>query len=320
TLTVSNGSTSYSDQVLVTNSLFMMDHQTTNFNPTYRSYTQSQQNLMWSCDLNTGVFETANTGGLQYPTAFTAAFPGETQNLAVTDNGGPYLKSVNKYENGFEMTFDYAFDRTRGDQYGYVQVDTNNSGAGDSSDTRKVSFVANSGIKLGGIGGASAGIPEVAIIDTYSMVMKAFSFLEVSVGENGPTDDQLANLLSLNGQIGGTVNGNGTFNNEPLNTLLNGVRYGGDYVNMTNFNNSYVALLRAAINRDEGGSGHMKIVWNPNQDEEDQSLRNLLTVYINDTQVYTQGGVSMGDGYIYVQTHWGSGVTISNVDITSNLQ
>lgn len=319
----------------MTNSLFMMDHQTTNFNPTYRSYTQSQQNLMWSCDLNTGVFETANTGGLQYPTAFTAAFPGETQNLAVTDNGGPYLKSVNTYENGFEMTFDYAFDRTRGDQYGYVQADTN--GNGDCSDeNRKVSFVANSGIKLGGIGGASTGIPEVAIIDMDAMVQKVWE-LDAETDARKACDDPVTYFKSRIDASGSVVSGGGKFVSEPLTKLLNGIRYGSKHTGNNGddgANNGIVMSVAADgtpnffaeetysytdlfdtfwAKRNENS---VKITWTPSTSG---SNVGCLIVYVNNVKTYQENGVNIGDdlSYLYVQTHWGSGVTISNVDITS---
>ncbi|MDR1480756.1 MAG: LamG domain-containing protein [Planctomycetaceae bacterium] len=84
-----------------------------------------------------------------------------------TEKNG-YVFSKITYEEGFKLTLTYSF--TRNGDKGYVQPDTSKDERIDNNDTRKISFVGNSGIKLGSFRGAGDGVFEVAILDTKAMV------------------------------------------------------------------------------------------------------------------------------------------------------
>jgi hypothetical protein len=91
--------------------------------------------------------------------------------------------SANTSERGFKLSLKYSF--TRNGDAGYVQPDRDKDRKSDekidSNDIKKISFVGNSGIKLGSCLGNSNGVTEVAIFDTQAMVGR------VSVTDGGVT-------------------------------------------------------------------------------------------------------------------------------------
>jgi hypothetical protein len=91
--------------------------------------------------------------------------------------GSGYVGAANKsgcvfstatYSGGFTMKFKYSF--TRNGVAGYVQPDMNGNETIDDNERKKISFVGNSGIKLGSFKGTSDGVTEIAIFDTKAMV------------------------------------------------------------------------------------------------------------------------------------------------------
>jgi len=59
----------------------------------------------------------------------------------------------------------------------------------------------------------------------------------------------------------------------------------------------------------------MKIVWTPNSQD---PTMGTLSVYLNKdatTPYYVDSTVPKGDALVYIQSHWGSGVTFTNLEI-----
>ena len=136
----------------------------------------------------------------------------ETIDTILGKGGESYAKSVlNPFY--FEIKLEYEFDRDRAPN-GYIQGDSNKDGVIDSKDAKKLSFVANSGLKIGSKAGASAGAYEVAILDVESMVAMAGG---INSFKNGQVL-QAGTLSACQVYVQNYVD-------EPLNRLMNGVGY-----------------------------------------------------------------------------------------------
>jgi hypothetical protein len=97
---------------------------------------------------------------------------------------------------------------------------------------------------------------------------------------------------------------------------MNGIGYGKDYSQIYSYNNA-------------GGSGWQKY-WNTlNNNVNDTGLSNTmtiqktvsntLTVQLNNIANYfTDTAPDAGDGHLYLQSHWGSGVIFTSVSIQLN--
>jgi hypothetical protein len=194
-----------------------------------------------------------------------------------------YVVSKDTYENGFKLTFTYSFIRN-GDN-GYVQPDTNANEKIDDGDTKKISFVGNSGIKLGSFQGASSGVFEVAILDTKAMVDR------VSVINDGKTytkKDAFKHWTKVTGLdyagVPAQANGVVKFTNEFINKnsfekvtqLMNAIGYGDtldnniyDYFTASSGSENWWKLYETLVNNydhcDPNGNA-IEIYWKPDID------------------------------------------------------
>ncbi|MDR2345588.1 MAG: LamG domain-containing protein [Planctomycetaceae bacterium] len=271
------------------------------------------------------------------------------QNDVNEKNG--YVFSKNTYENGFKLTFKYSFLRN-GDN-GYVQPDyPNPNETTDPNDLKKISFVGNSGIKLGSFRGAGDGVFEVAILDTKAMVdrvtvtdstgttvysgIDAFEHRANTIGDKNYSGIPLATekkVLFKDNMV--TPN-----NYEELERLLNGIGYNQelnnnvyDYANAASDpdpNKSWVKFFNTLKNnydncREKGNE--IEIYWRKTGVSVEGVIVGQLLVYLNGitSPYYSRENVPILnnaeiaskklDGRIYIQTHWGSGVKFENIQI-----
>ncbi|MDD3471124.1 MAG: hypothetical protein PHE53_14275, partial [Thermoguttaceae bacterium] len=221
--------------------------------------------------------------------------------------------------NGFTLEFDYSFDQCNGDN-GYVRPD-NGGGSGalsekyDAKDSYKASFVANSGIKI-------FGVYEIQIFDTYQMVERIKQ--QLCIKHEITTNDEGFDAL-LSNELKAIMNGTSSLGYQSENskgTLVNGIPYGYSAVNEDD--NVSVQRIFDAATATVSGTGSMRIVYNPyDSNYENQST---VAVSINNANFVTYLGYpnastiplvnASNDPNIYIQSHWGSGVTFSNVSIS----
>ena len=247
------------------------------------------------------------------------------------NNGDAYTRAT--YANGFQLKVDYSFTS------GYTQADTPNmneiTGDADPTDDRKVSFVANSGIKIGAVGSGSR--YEVAIIDMENWVA-----LTHGIGQLGINGD----MIDLSGQR------LGAYEDEEVSRLLTGMLYKGEYKStepdrgLTDADalsgsltpDDYRTLLMRTLECWDNSS--MIIVADPNATDGKIKVYMKLTEGEHSGHNHTEvtrptetdyylfyrtdkdrGGnaiVFNEDTRIHLQSHWGSGVTFSNIAITSS--
>jgi len=218
---------------------------------------------------------------------------------------GPDSLSALAYPDGFTLTCEFEYDS------GYVQADTNESGNWDSGDAHKLSFFANSGIKIWGI-------YEIAIFDTQ----KVLDLAGVSV------DD-----------ADGVVSAPGYAPNEEAGFLMTGVPYGGNpavpyYDGMTDWEdaagspNRYLQTLQNNASRFAGG-GTLTITFKPNGSG-GYEVKTYVGSAAPENLVYSNShithGTAGGSGTqlssipessrkIRVQSHWDSGVKFTELAI-----
>jgi len=208
---------------------------------------------------------------------------------------GPDSPTTESYGGGFTMEFDYLFERSRGDgTYGYVRIDNN------GARPEKLSFVGNSGVKFGG--------GEVAILD-----VEAYVTMAGGLGAFNPPSGYV--------QADGQIDTNGNYAEEPLSRLMTGVRYDGDYAKMAdnpdypNFGDPDDAgeYYTTLVNNEGRANGHMKI-----DVTELGGSTYTLSVYLDEesSPCYLENTTLTGFGTLDLQSHWGSGVIFSNMDIT----
>lgn len=208
---------------------------------------------------------------------------------------GPDSTTTESYANGFTMEFDYSFERSRGDgTYGYVKIDPEK----DGTPREKLSFVGNSGVKFGGI--------EAAILDVSSYIGYAGG-----VTNFNPSPPYYGYV-----QSSGNVDTNGDFETEPLNKLMTGVKYGGDYDNIKDYQDvdpddppTAQDFYDTLVNNGSNTNGHIKISWN--------ASTYMLNIYLdNAIQASYSEFLVLSVAKLDLQSHWGSGVIFSNMDIT----
>ena len=190
------------------------------------------------------------------------------------------------------------------------------------------------------IGGAS-GVPEVAILDFCAMVdMVGGGDKDLGIAKIAESlVDHKENTASNQLFIGGNANLN-TYAKEELFRLLHGVKYNDNFAQaLSNFapNTNYNTLLNTAWDsknlldneaqqlafeeflneyynlcnnsngmRIEFYNGHLKVYLK----QKNTTIPAIL--------IYEANGISVGDKRLYLQTHHGSGVRFSNVQLTLN--
>ena len=256
-------------------------------------------------------------------------------NSIATNNGYTYSKYPWQY--GFVLAFDYSFTRntTPDRPTGYLQPDicknsaSHNNEQIDDDDTKKVSFVGNSGIKLGGYGSYQAtrdGITEVAILDMWAMVnlmpgnnaQEKMEFFKERINNTTGMVEFSKFTFPDNSKL--------PYDDEHISKLMNGVVYGDDedikacivgasgktyqdlFVENYNYFSGNGGLLLIE-HSDDGtltvhrytGNGHFAPYYV-------KSSVPITGTYEkknpdNSTDTVTR------DGRVYIQSHWGSGVT-----------
>ena len=294
-----------SDSVIVTNTIFEMDHETTNFNPGYKNYTTEQKNEMWTCDLKQGIYITADSGGKKD----TRSHPHVDINGA-----GPFLVTHQCFPNGFVMRFKYDFIRrgVPGD-YGYVQA-LNKPETGEHS--KRISFVSNSGIKIGGQQGF-----EIAILDTNGMVGFSGGLNAFKYGKDDKNKDIGINNV---GQVR-IIKNNTPYDSEPLSKLMNGIGYNDLGNNTYDYREAGPDAVIDPNLKGDWEKYFNTLIYNMNNCKEtgntmiiDCSPNGTISVTFNGiTQYYETQKSFVLNLPIYIQSHWGSGVKFYDIQITS---
>ncbi len=215
--------------------------------------------------------------------------------LTWASKAGGLSTTTGSYSTGFTMEFDYSFERSRGDGInGYVRIDNN------GAQPTKLSFVGNSGVKFGG--------KEVAILDEWAMVNRGGGLDEFDPSQGGYV------------QSDGIVDTDDDYVEEPLKRLMTGVIYAGDYAKMADNPNyptappSSAGEYYATLENNEGRTNaHMNIdVTNVS------GTTYTVNIYLdNDPNVcYSENVTLTAFSTLELQSHWGSGVIFSNMDIS----
>lgn len=204
--------------------------------------------------------------------------------------------STQEYPDGFELEFDYAFDKSRGDgTFGYVQAYRANG----NMINKKLSFVGNSGVKFGDK-------PcEAAIIDNDSFNAMAgginvghlTDYAYPAAGSDGKADD-----VHVTG-----------CDPESLNRLMTGIKYGGDYdfIADTSFMAplSVAGFFTAHTSNLARANSNMKLVIGC------MSPTGFLLQVSIGGQLVCDESLGTSIAKFSLQSHWGSGVVFSNMKI-----
>lgn len=293
-----------SDIVKVTSTLFVMgDH--TDYGQLLKP--ELNTNFMWDCDLANNKYITPNSGGKRYK---------DGKEVTQGGTGESYLESALSYNNGFTMDFSYAFDRNRGNN-GYVQADVPD---------KKLSFVANGGVKFGSKGGASSGVFEAAILDVEAMaeILRALPV-------NGTSTNEIWNFATIEDDFLVPIS---KYKKEKINRLMNGVGYGKEFESilpgypMDGENDRKRWLFEKNLELSTV-PGQMTI----EADAVTKTDYGIIEIITNDILTYSSAGEILSlppdvtednvvkekgfNGKIYLQAHWGSGVIYQNVSIES---
>ncbi|MDR1480752.1 MAG: hypothetical protein LBJ00_17645 [Planctomycetaceae bacterium] len=250
-----------------------------------------------------------------------------------------YTFSANTYESGFKLTLKYSF--TRNGVNGYLQPDRDGNEKIDSSDQRKLSFVGNSGIKLGSFTGAK----EIAIFDTQAMVDRvsiidgSSTVTGITAFQHRPANETDDNPNIYKGVPNSSVNKvrftseftTNEGNMEKLTQLLNGIRYDGNLNNFYDYKNAdgnvdtWQKLYNTLANNYTRWQGttdkELEIYWKPDVVGQQQGTLEVYAKIIGQwLKYYDESGVEISnggslDGRIYIQTHWGSGVKFKEISI-----
>ena len=237
-----------------------------------------------------------------HPDILVNGKPGATQGTDSTTTDT--LSATLGHASGFEMTFDYSFERSRNSPYGYVHH--------QSGTLHKLSFVGNSGIKFG------TGGQEVAILDVDAYVNMAGGISAFSPSVGGIIDTDSGPGITAKANINAPEN----YNDEELSRLMTGVVYGPthhDYGNAKdnpdrpNLPTSLDRYWTMLASNEQRANGKMRIRFDP-------AGNGTLTVFLDGATgtnwSYQDTSFSpMSLTELIVQSHWGSGVIFTNMDI-----
>ena len=254
-------------------------------------------------------WEISADGDLTTPTPYDGAVGPKDEGSGVDSNGGDayYKLSDDQLQAGFTISFDFSFvrntsltDMTGEYPFGYLQPDSGASGAGkgdeiiNNLDYRKMSFFGNSGIKIGN--------REVQIFDSRSFY-DAFS-IDVNSFAGSYIKPQFDNTNNY-------YEDGGLFYN-----FLSGSCY-GQMGSPTSPLDEFSGMLNLL---NESGTQHMEIELKPKT--VNSAIVYDVSVFLNDVGVFedvwdhVSVSIPSDQPRIYIQSHWGSGVRIMNVDVT----
>ncbi|MDR2643373.1 MAG: pentapeptide repeat-containing protein [Planctomycetaceae bacterium] len=206
-----------------------------------------------------------------------------------------------EYTDGFTFTFDYKFERNTNvssekvKTTGFVQPNRPN----EPKRKNKLSFFGNSGVKLGSYKGTGDGVSEVAIIDIQQFVAAVGGVSNLKIIEDG-SDPKKYGWTNIDDSF--LLNGKNV-ENEHVTQLMTGVIYKNmDKANIIGGQNKTWAQLVT----------ENLTLWGKQECKMKIQYSNVTTV----------SGVIKGtlpkvtlDSKLYLQTHWGSGVTFRNMTL-----
>ena len=253
-------------------------------------------------------------------------------------------ESVKTFPNGFTLELEYEYDRTEiiTGAPGYVPIQQTDANGVPNRWQHKLSFVANSGVKFGGV--------EAAILDVESMVamaggINAFKWREID-DPNKPNAKKWVGIND-NGEVVGMFNSNitgdkGTFATEHITTLMSHVIYRGEPDTMTDYTTASYKLdpedddelpeqwkkwyntlkknwerqstkMKIEVSEADGGGFDVKI-WRWNNATSVYEISCQYNTYaLNHCDPNTHPKTFFDSiENIFLQTHWHSGVKFTN--------
>lgn len=280
----------------------------------------------------------------------------ETIEVAGRSNGESHAKSVLRKSfsddidtklTPMKLRLEYYFDRARDNVGAVLSTDTPCGYVlpDKYKNDPKISFVGNSGVKIGSTG---AGVHEIQIIDVEALIAMGkqhvpngnigeiadFQFNENANPTSGVHYDRRTHAMKAE-VLYGTPPLQKTlrFADEEVNTLMHGVAYGKAYIHMPDYCNvpdedepntsgdswgKYWHTLHSNLCHTtyNGNDFAMVITWTPTFTYVPHVGQ--LTVEINDSERYAESFDSrkFGDGHLYLQSHWGSGVVFTSASFS----
>ena len=265
-------------------------------------------------------------GSLVTPTPHAGAIGPQTEGSGVKTNDGDVISRYS-YENGFNIKFDFSFERNTSDgcPTGYIYPESyapahnevitpppSNPESNTAYDPRKIGFFGNSGIKI-------FNVPlEIQIFDTDAL-LDMLNIDTVAIG----SDDLNRVIQSLSMFLNEdktemTVPGYQEYVND---NLIDQVEILGHLVSGEDYRDTNVSVygLINARNR-QRDSNSMEIDLSKRDVAGD--CKYYLNVMINDYRIITNRNVtskleSSNNKIIRIQSHWGSGVRFNNIRVSS---
>ncbi|MBQ5789662.1 MAG: hypothetical protein IIW01_05185, partial [Thermoguttaceae bacterium] len=239
------------------------------------------------------------------------------------------------FTDGFTLSFNYEFlhnedysEVTKDGNYGYVQGDSNKDGEiikdGEESekpvDEQKLSFVGNSGVKIGG----ASGVPEVAILDMQAIM------LMLGNGNESEGLNKFIDSIEIDAGTGDPIVKIPGYATENLAQLLSGCVYGQtslipkitfeDFSVPAPLSTTWYQQWFEKYYNTYKNTNHIKIRIN-NITTENMGTQNTrrLSVYLNNestpTYIYQLPNSETNNDHLYLQSHHGSGVRFSNISL-----
>ena len=244
------------------------------------------------------------------PDTDTSVNQGKNDQASVEGDDAPTTDDMD-FTNGFLIELEYTFDATRGDiGQGYVR----------NPEHWRPGFVPNSGVKF------NNRTLEAAILDVKAYVALAGGIAKfdpalggTNVLADGKIDIDNKSAVNVTHDFADVADEATFFAGRPfeprhLHGLLTGVEYGGAYRNMTDTGNDdpangaefYAALKE---NHDRTNAKIKVDVY-----EENGAFQ--LRIYLDGLLTYAESINSWQASPLWIQSHWGSGVMFSSMDIT----
>ncbi len=244
-----------------------------------------------------------------------------------TNEGCAYSRQA--FSEGFTLSFNYEFlhnddyfEVKEDRNYGYVQGDSNKDGKiikvekpGERVDEQKLSFVGNSGVKIGG----ASGVPEVAILDIQAIM------LMLGNGNESEGLNKFIDGIEIDADTGDPIVKIPGYATENLAQLLSGCVYGQtSLIPKITFEDFSVPDLLSVTWYQQWFEKYYNKYKNTNHikirvDKIATKNIRLLSVYLNNestpTYTYQLPNSETNNDHLYLQSHHGSGVRFSNISL-----
>ena len=242
-------------------------------------------------------------GSLVTPTPHAGASGPQTEGSGIETNDGDVI-SRGTYENGFNMSFDFSFERNTSSEdcpEGYLYPDTSkDEDTTYPEDMKKIGFFGNSGIKI-------FGIYEIQIFDTEALC----NMLNVNSAE----DIEENQLITIDTEGLSYDDGEYRYIPEQISGLISGIGYKASSKSPEDLilaKNRQLDTNRMVINLSKQSIGN--------------DYKYILNVTLNGVTTISNAEITNGTGgkskksisdldiskVIQIQSHWGSGVRLSN--------